>query len=136
MGGLGQRGQPERVRKPGVVGERVEVVGAVPARALGQQQGADRLPGGDRAGGRVASRGDEVVQPEFGHGREQQQQPGVAAADGRAGRPARLGGGLDQVQFGGAAAAGVVAAVQPGQPGGVEDLPHRLRGDRRPSRGE
>ena len=131
MGGLGQRGQPERVREPGVVGKRVDVVGAVPTRALGQQQRADRLPGGDRGGGRVAGLGDQIVQAQLGHRRKQQQQPGVAAADGRAGRPARLRPCLDRLQFRGAAAASVVAAVQPGQPGLVENLPHRLRRDRR-----
>ena len=130
MGGLGQRGQPQRVGQPGVVGERVDVVGAVAARAFGQQQRADRLPGGDRGCGRVASLLDEVVQPEFDHGRHQQQQPGVAAADRRAGRPARLRGGLDRIPFRRAAAAGLVAAVQPRQSRLVEDLPHRLRRDR------
>jgi hypothetical protein len=59
------------VREPGVVGERVDVVCAVPARALGQQQRADRLPGGDRAGGRVAGCGDQLVQAELDHGGEQ-----------------------------------------------------------------
>ena len=55
--------------------------------------------------------------------------PGVAAADGRPGRPVRLRPRLDRLQFRGAAAASVVAAVQPGQPGVVENLPHRLRRD-------
>ena len=131
MGGLGQRGQPERVREPGVVGERVDVVGAVAARAFGQHQGGDRLPGADRAGARVAGLLDELVQAQFDHGREQQQQAGVRAVDRGAGRPVRLRPGLDRVELRGAAAAGLVAAVQPGQPGGVEDLPHRLRRDRR-----
>ena len=70
VGGLGQRGQPERVREPGVVGERVDVVGAVAACALRQQQGADRLPGGDGAGGRIASLPDQLVQAELDHRRE------------------------------------------------------------------
>ena len=61
MGGLGQRGQPQPERQPGVVGQRVDVMGAVPACALGQQEGADRLPGGDRRGGRVVGLGDQLV---------------------------------------------------------------------------
>ncbi len=72
VGGLGQRGRLQTEREPGVVGQRVDVMGAVPARALGQQQGADRLPGGDRRGGRVPGLGDQSVQTELGHRREQQ----------------------------------------------------------------
>jgi hypothetical protein len=37
VGGLGQRGQPQTEREPGVVGQRIDVMGAVAARALGQK---------------------------------------------------------------------------------------------------
>ena len=48
VGGLGQCGQSQTEREAGVVGQRVDVMGAVAACALGQQQGADLLPGRDR----------------------------------------------------------------------------------------
>ena len=81
VGGLGQRGQSQTEREAGVVGERVDVMGAVAACALGQQQGADRLPGRDRRGGRVAGLGHQLGQAELGHRREQQQQSGVVTRD-------------------------------------------------------
>ena len=136
VGGLGQRGQPQTEREPGVVGQRVDVMGAVAARALGQQQGADGLPGGDRRGGGVAGLGDQFGQAERGHRREQQQQSGVLTRDLRGVGPAAQGGRLDRLQPRRRAAACFVAAGQPGQSGVVEDLPHRLRGDRRARGGQ
>ena len=45
VGGLGQRGQPEREGQPFVIGQRAGVGDAGLAGALGQQQRPDRLPG-------------------------------------------------------------------------------------------
>ncbi len=70
------------------------------------------------------------------HRGEQQQQPGVIAAQRRIGGPAGQPGGLDRVQPGRRAAAVLVAAGQPGDALGVEDLPGGLRGYRQAIGGE
>jgi hypothetical protein len=80
VGGLGQGGQPERECQPGVVGQRPGVGDAGLAGALGQQQGADGVPGGQRLGGWVAGLRDQVRQGDLGDGgKQEQQQPGVIA---------------------------------------------------------
>ena len=137
VGGLGQGGQPEGERQPGVVGQRAGVGDAGLAGALGQQQRADRLPRRQFPGGGVAGLADQVRQADLGDGGQQQQQPGVIARQRqRLGRPAGQGGGLDRVEPGRRAAAALVAAGQPRQPLGVEDLPDGLRRDRHPLGGE
>jgi hypothetical protein len=60
----------------------------------------------------------------------------MVARQAGAGGPGRKWGGLDRVQAGRAAAAALVAAGQPGQPIGLEDLPDRLGGDRQAVGGE
>jgi len=137
VGGLGQGGQPEGERQPGVVGQRPGVGEAGLAGGFGQQQGADRLPGGQRLGGGVAGLGDQVRQGHLADGREQQQQPGVIARQRhRRGRPAGQRGGLDRVQPGRRAAAALIAAAQSRQPLGIQDLPDGLRRDRHPLAGQ
>jgi hypothetical protein len=136
VGGLGQGRKPQGKRQAGIVGERVEVVDAGPAGAFCQQQRADRPPGAELAGGRVASLGDQPVQAKLGHGGKQQQQPGMVAWQAGAGGPGGELGGLDRVQASWAAAAALVAAGQPGQPFGGQGLPDRLGGDRQAVGGE
>ena len=131
VGGLGQCGQPEGGGQAEVVDQRAEVVDPGAAGALGQQQRRDRLPGREQAGGGIAAAGDQVGQAQLGHRREQQQQPGMITGQGAVGGPARQRAGLDPGQPGRAAPAGLVAARQPGQSLRGQDLPHRLRGDRR-----
>ena len=131
VGGLGQGGEAEEERQPLIVGDLVDVVGAGHPVGRGQQQRADRVPGGQPAGGGVAAPGDQLVQAQLGHGRGQQQQPGVIAGQrGVAGRPAVQGCGPDRRQPAGRAAAGGVVAAQPGHALRVADLPDGLRGDR------
>ena len=79
VGGLGQGGQPERECQPGVVGQCPGVGDASLAGALGQQQGAGGVPGGQRLGGGVAGLRDQVRQGDLGDGGQQEQQPGVIA---------------------------------------------------------
>ena len=68
---------------------------------------------------------------------EQQQQPGMVAwQDQPLIRPAGQRGGLDRREAGRRAAVPVVAARQPRQSLGVEDLPDGLRRDRHPLAGE
>ena len=137
VGGLGQGGQPEGERQPGVVGQRPGVGDAGLAGAFGQQQGADRLPGGQRPGGGVAGRGDQVRQAHLADGGQQEQQPGVIARQRhRRGRPAGQRSGLDRLQPGRRATAALVAAGQPRQPFGVQDLPDGLRRHRHPLAGQ
>ena len=137
VGGLGQGGQPEGERQPGVVGQRPGVGDAGLAGAFGQQQRADRLPRRQIPGGGVSGLADQLRQAKICHGGQQEQQPGVIARQGQRLRgPAGQGGGLDRVQPGRRAAAALVAAGQPGQPLGVEDLPDGLRRDRHPLAGE
>jgi hypothetical protein len=137
VGGLRQGGEAEEERQPGIVGELVDVVDAGDPGRGGQQQGADGVPGRQLGGGRVAGSADQLVQADLGHGRGQQQQPGVVTVKvHRRGRPAVQGGGFDGRQLrGGATGRGVVAA-QPRQALAVADLPDGLRGDRGARTGE
>ena len=137
MGGLGQAGQAEDERQALVVGQRPGVGDAGLAGAFGQQQRADRLPAGQRLGGGVAGLGDQVRQAGVADGGQQEQQPGMITGQGhRLGWPAGQRGGLDRVQPGRGSAAAVVAAGQPRQSLGVEDLPGGLCRDRHPLAGE
>ena len=136
VGGLGQGGQSEGGGQAEVVDQRAEVVHPGAAGALGQQQRRDRLPSGERPGRGVAALADQLGQAQLGHRREQQQQPGVIRGQRGVGGPARQRAGLDPGQLRRAAPTGLVAARQPGQALGGQDLPHRLRGDRQALRGQ
>ena len=136
VGGLGQGGQSEGGGQAEVVDQRAEVVHPGAAGALGQQQRRDRLPSGERPGRGIAALADQLGQAQLGHRREQQQQPGVIRGQRGVGGPARQRAGLDPGQLRRAAPTGLVAARQPGQALGGQDLPHRLRGDRQALRGQ
>ena len=137
VGGLGQAGQAEGECQPGVVGQRPGVGDPGLAGAFGQQQRADRLPGGQRPGSGVAGLGDQVWQAHLADGGQQEQQSGVIARQcHRPGRPAGQPGGLNRVQPGRGSAAALVAAGQPRQPLGVENLPDGLCRDRHPLAGK
>ncbi len=71
------------------------------------------------------------MQVQLGHGRGEQQQPGVIAGEiGGLGGPAGQCGCPDGCQLGRGAAGGVVVAAKPRQAFGGADLPHGLGGDR------
>jgi len=96
--GLGQRGEPEQQTERLVVSERVGVGDARRARALGQQQAAQRLPGRDDLRVGVVACVDELGQTELDDRGYQQEQPGVIAREADSRGPVRDRPCLDRLK--------------------------------------
>ena len=124
VGGFGDGHQPEGDTEPGVGSEGEGVGGPAPPAGLEQQQRPERVERAEHSGGRVAGRCDQPVEAELGHGRHQQEQPGVVARPAGARRPVGDGLGLDR--FGARWRAGLAAPVEAFEALGVQDGPHRL----------